>query len=339
MIEGLDPTTQALLATCFTWFVTAAGAGLVFFVPLSLAASTLRLILDASLGFAAGVMLAASYFSLLAPAVEEAETSGLYGEHGQYAFVPVVIGTLLGAIFVWAADYFIPEDNKEVMDVLVQNKHNKAKDSKKTHKVKADEDLLQQGTTTTSSEREREREREREHEHERTQSYRRMLLLVIAIIIHNFPEGLAVGTGFGALYDVEQPAASSLSAEELQEKKHELFTQARTLAFGIGFQNFPEGLAVSLPLLRVGFSRTTAFFWGQLSGAVEPLGGLLGAASVKLMRPILPYALSFAAGAMIFVVIEDIIPEIRTKGGYTQLANVFFMIGFCVMMAMDVGLG
>jgi zinc transporter ZupT len=235
----------------------------------------------------------------------------------------------------------------------------------------------------------------------KAQSWRRILLLVIAIVIHNFPEGMAVGVGFGALNDLQPvsgDAAAALSPEEELSRQSAYaarFSEAVTLAFGIGLQNFPEGLAVSLPLLRVGFSRSTAFMYGQLSGMVEPLGGLLGAALVGLMQPILPYALAFAAGAMIFVVVEvrmahmrrtrgevfvqrrgsadgtssqaalllpthallpcsllacvcvlwcffvlqDLIPETRSPGGFPQLASAFVMVGFCTMMSMDVFFG
>lgn len=190
---------------------------------------------------------------------------------------------------------------------------------------------------------------------EKAQSWHRILLLVIAIVIHNFPEGLAVGVGFGALSELQPPeaamaagtdadalAAASMDADSEQARQSAYsarFAEACTLAVGIGLQNFPEGLAVSLPLLRVGYSRTTAFFYGQLSGMVEPLGGLLGAALIGLMRPLLPYALSFAAGAMIFVVVDDLVPETRTANGFPRLASMATMVGFCVMMSMDVFFG
>jgi ZIP family zinc transporter len=236
--ENLSPMVQALLATCFTWFVTALGAGLVFFFR-----SINRKVLDGMLGFAAGVMIAASYWSLLAPAIEMAEESSLP------AWVPATTGFLLGGAFLWLVDAILPH--------------------------------LHIGFPTE------------EAEGIKT-SWHRSILLVLAITLHNFPEGLAVGVAFGAL-SAGLPAATLAGAV--------------ALALGIGIQNFPEGAAVSVPLRREGMSRLKSFFYGQLSGVVEPFAGVLGAAAVLLMRPILPYALAFAAGAMIYVVVEELIPE------------------------------
>ena len=154
-------------------------------------------------------------------------------------------------------------------------------------------------------------------------SLRRTWLFIIAITIHNFPEGLAIGVAFGAVA-ADLPAAT--------------ISGAVALAFGIGIQNFPEGMAVSMPLRREGLSRLKSFFYGQLSAVVEPVAGVLGAAAVLFSRPLLPYALSFAAGAMIFVVVEEVVPESQRQGN-TDIATLGVMIGFAVMMTLDVAFG
>ena len=264
---ALDPIWQALLATCFTWFVTAAGAAVVF------AFKTInRKVLNGMLGFAAGVMIAASFWSLLAPAIEMAEESSLP------SWVPATVGFLLGGAFLWGVDKLLPH----------------------LHLGLPDEEA--EGVSTT---------------------WRRSILLVLAITLHNFPEGLAVGVAFGALA-ADLPSASLAGAV--------------ALAIGIGIQNFPEGAAVSVPLRREGFSRFRSFWYGQMSGTVEPIAGVLGAAAVIFIRPILPYALAFAAGAMIFVVVEELIPESQQESD-TDTATVGAMLGFAVMMTLDVALG
>jgi len=265
--SGLNPIIQALIATLFTWFVTALGAGLVFFFK-----SINRKALDAMLGFAAGVMIAASYWSLLAPAIEMAEESNLP------AWVPATSGFLLGGAFLWLIDKLLPH----------------------LHPGFPKEEA--EGVST---------------------SWQRSILLVLAITIHNIPEGLAVGVAFGAL-------AADLPAATLGG--------AVALALGIGIQNFPEGTAVSVPLRREGLSRLKSFWYGQLSGVVEPIAGVLGAIAVIYMRPILPYALAFAAGAMIYVVVEELIPESQLEK-HTDVATVGAMLGFAVMMTLDVALG
>ena len=264
---GLDPVLQALVATLFTWFVTALGAGLVFFFK-----TINRKVLDGMLGFAAGVMIAASYWSLLAPAIEMAEESSLP------AWIPATTGFLLGGLFLHIADKIIPH--------------------------------LHLGFPTE------------EAEGPKT-SWHRSILLVLAITLHNIPEGLAVGVAFGAL-------ASDLPSATL--------AGAMALALGIGIQNFPEGAAVSVPLRREGFSRLKSFWYGQASGMVEPIAGVLGAAAVILIKPILPYALAFAAGAMIYVVVEELIPESQLEKN-TDIATMGAMGGFAVMMTLDVALG
>jgi len=265
---GLNPIIQALLATLFTWGVTALGAALVFFFK-----TINRKVLDAMLGFAAGVMIAASFWSLLAPAIEMSETMG-----GLPSWVPAVVGFLLGGVFLRGIDLVLPH----------------------LHAGMATEDA--EGIQT---------------------SWRRSILLVMAITLHNIPEGLAVGVAFGAV-------AFNLPSATL--------AGAVALAIGIGIQNFPEGAAVSVPLRREGLSRGKCFWYGQLSGIVEPIAGVLGAAAVLLMRPILPYALSFAAGAMIFVVVEELIPESQSNKN-NDISTMGAMIGFAVMMMLDVALG
>lgn len=264
---GLNPILQALIATLFTWFVTALGAGVVFFFK-----SINRKVLDGMLGFAAGVMIAASFWSLLAPAIEMAEESSLP------AWFPATTGFLLGAFFLWVVDKFLPH--------------------------------LHLGFPTE------------EAEGVKT-GWQRSILLVLAITLHNIPEGLAVGVAFGALA-ADLPSASLAGAV--------------ALAIGIGIQNFPEGTAVSVSLRREGLSRFKSFWYGQLSGVVEPVAGVIGAAVVILIRPILPYALSFAAGAMIFVVVEELIPESQL-GKNTDIATMGAIVGFAVMMTLDVALG
>jgi ZIP family zinc transporter len=263
----LSPIQQALLATCFTWFLTALGAATVF------AFKTIdRKILDAMLGFAAGVMIAASFWSLLAPAIEMAEGSG------QPSWLPATVGFLLGGAFLWTVDRIIPH-----LHLFFPM---------------------------------------REAEGIKT-GWQRSVLLMLAITLHNIPEGLAVGVAFGA-------ASAGLPSASL--------AAAVALALGIGIQNFPEGAAVSGPMMREGMSRLKSFWYGQLSAVVEPVAGVLGAAAVLLVQPILPYALGFAAGAMIFVVVEELIPESQI-GKNTDLATLGAMLGFAAMMMLDVALG
>ncbi len=265
--QNLPPVVQALLATCFTWAMTALGAALVFTTK-----GVSRRLLDAMLGFAGGVMIAASYWSLLAPAIAMSEGKAVP------AWVPAVAGFLLGGIFLRVADKVLPH--------------------------------LHLGFPAA------------EAEGVKT-SWQRSTLLILAITLHNIPEGLAVGVAFGAL-------AAGLPSASLGA--------AIALAIGIGIQNFPEGLAVSLPLRREGLSRGKSFWYGQLSGLVEPIAGVIGAAAVIIAQPILPYALAFAAGAMIFVVIEEVVPEAQ-RGGNADLATMGGMVGFAVMMLLDVAFG
>lgn len=265
---GLNPVLQALMATLFTWFVTALGAGLVFFFK-----TIQRRVLDGMLGFAAGVMIAASYWSLLAPAIELAQETG-----GVPAWVPATVGFLGGGVFLGIVDRILPHLHLGLPDSAAE------------------------GIKT---------------------SWQRSILLILAITLHNIPEGLAVGVAFGAL-------AAGIPAASL--------AGASALALGIGIQNFPEGTSVSVPLRREGMSRWRAFFFGQLSGLVEPVAGVFGAAAVILMRPILPYALAFAAGAMIYVVVEELIPESQREWN-TDISTAGAMLGFAVMMTLDVALG
>ena len=270
MVEGfksLSPIQQALLGTLFTWFLTALGASMIFFFK-----TINRKLLDGMLGFAAGVMIAASYWSLLAPAIEMAE------ESGGTPWLPAVIGFLAGGLFLGIVDRILPH--------LHLGFPMSEAEGLKTH-------------------------------------WKRSILLVLAITLHNIPEGLAVGVAFGAL------AADIPSAN---------LAGAVALAIGIGIQNFPEGMAVSAPLRREGVGRFKSFWYGQLSGLVEPVAGVIGAASVLLIRPLLPYALAFAAGAMIYVVVEELIPESQLEKN-THTATVGTMVGFAVMMMLDVALG
>lgn len=266
-LAGFSPLVQALLATLFTWGVTMLGAATVF-----LTRTVQQRVLDWLLGFAGGVMIAASYWSLLAPAIELAR------ELGMTPWIPPLVGFLLGGVFLRVIDSLLPH--------------------------------LHFGLPR------------RKAEGIRT-NWQRAILLVTAITLHNIPEGLAVGVAFGA-------AALHLGNGSL--------AAAIALAIGIGLQNFPEGIAVAMPLRREGMSRCRSFFYGQASGIVEPIAGMLGAGLVVLMQPILPYALAFAAGAMIYVVVEEVIPESQ-QHGHADLATIGLMIGFAVMMTLDVALG
>ncbi len=266
-ISGFSPVQQALIATLFTWGVTTLGAGLVFFFR-----HVNQKVLDAMMGFAAGVMIAASFWSLLAPAIDMAEENGRLP-----AWAPALIGFLCGGLFLFAVDQVLPHLHIG-------------------HRLEQAE-----GIKT---------------------SWKRSVLLVLAITLHNIPEGLAVGVAFGAVA-YGMPTAS-LGA-------------AIALAIGIGLQNFPEGTVVSVPLRREGMRRGRAFFYGQISGAVEPIAGVLGAVAVISVQAVLPYALAFAAGAMIYVVVEELIPESQLSGN-TDLATIFTMLGFSLMMTLDVAL-
>ncbi|KAJ7987678.1 hypothetical protein DPEC_G00328960 [Dallia pectoralis] len=338
MLPGYSPVTQALLGTLFTWGLTAAGAALVFIFS-----SRQKRILDGSLGFAAGVMLAASYWSLLAPAIGMAEDSGKYGS---FAFLPVALGFTLGAAFVFMADLMMPAlgigaDPHTALALPPDYKLAKEEDAMF---LNADEmtirigrggpltDTIENGevyqrrkgaqASSSDSERQEVCYQQQEGAGQTGSSWRRIVLLILAITIHNIPEGLAVGVGFGAI-------GKTSSAT---------FESARNLAIGIGIQNFPEGLAVSLPLRGAGMSTLKAFWYGQLSGMVEPIAGCLGAVAVGLAEPLLPYALAFAAGAMVYVVVDDIIPEAQLSGN-GKLASWTAILGFVVMMSLDVGLG
>lgn len=264
---GTNPIVLALAATLFTWGVTALGSAMVFFFK-----SINKKILNSMLGFAAGVMIAASFWSLLKPAIEMSR------ETHSPAWLPALVGFLAGGFFLFLIDKLLPHLH---MGLAVD----------KAEGIKT--------------------------------SWQRSVLLILAITLHNIPEGLAVGVSFGAL-------ATTPSLDML--------IGALALAFGIGLQNFPEGAAVSIPLRREGFSRLKAFHYGQLSGMVEPVAGVLGAYLVSLITPLLPYALSFAAGAMIFVVVEELIPESQT-GDETDLSTIGALLGFATMMLLDVALG
>jgi ZIP family zinc transporter len=259
---SIDPIMAALIATTFTWLVTAAGAGMVFFFK-----KLNRGVLDTTLGFTGGVMVAASCFGLLGPAIEDTAGSGFA------KVMPAAIGFMMGAFFLLG------------MDKIMPHLHINFKQA--------------EGPKTT---------------------WHRTTLLVMAITLHNIPEGLAVGIVFGA--------AMGDSVE---------VSQAMILAVGIAIQNFPEGFAVAMPLRREGVSRRKSFWYGQLSAIVEPIAGVIGAVAVTTFEPIQPYALAFAAGAMIYVVVEEVIPETQ-RDKYTDWAVMGFMLGFVIMMMLDVGL-
>lgn len=265
-----QPILAALYASLFTWGLTASGAALVFLFK-----TASRAVLDSMLGFTGGVMVAASFWSLLSPAIENSPGEGFE------KVIPAAVGFGLGALVLFGMDKWLP------------HLHINFKESEK------------EGVKT---------------------EWHRTTLLVLAITLHNIPEGLAVGVLFGA--------ASTLVGPE----QTELIIAAVSLAIGIGIQNFPEGFAVAMPLRRQGVSRFKCFWYGQLSAIVEPVAAVLGALAVSFFTPILPYALAFAAGAMIFVVIEEVIPESQ-RDKYTDLATLGFVGGFIVMMSLDVGLG
>ncbi|GAB9466975.1 hypothetical protein Gpo141_00004335 [Globisporangium polare] len=300
MIPDQHPVLQAFLGTLVTWGLTAAGSAMVFFLDVNDKKKSQK-ILDWMLGFAGGVMIAASYWSLLAPAIEIAEESGIYG---RFAFLPAAIGFGLGAAALFATESVLPMIEKWFGKPENMSKKN---DDLYDSRVAAGPDPMASYGVNVGG---------------KPNSFRRVLLLVIAITLHNLPEGMAVGVGFGSIG--HSPSAT--------------FSNAVSLTIGIGLQNFPEGLAVSMPLRREGMSAWKAFMWGQLSGLVEPIGGMIGAGAVLYVQPILPYALAFAAGAMIFVVVDDLIPE-ANQSGNQKLATFGVIVGFIVMMAMDVALG
>lgn len=277
---SIPPVLAALYAGLFTWCLTAIGAGLVFFFNTSN-----RKFLDASLGFTGGVMIAASFWSLLSPAISYVEMQQEFGLTSMPIWFAPAVGFFFGALFLYILDKIIPH-------IHVFGKRSEA-----------------EGMET---------------------NWQKTILLVLAIALHNIPEGLAVGVAFGAL----------ANPELLGMEGHNVFTigSAVALAIGIGIQNFPEGFAVSMPLRRQGLSKFNSWKWGQLSAIVEPIFAIIGAAIVIQVLPILPYALSFAAGAMIFIVVEEVVPESQ-RGGNTDLATMGLIVGFIVMMVLDVALG
>ncbi|MEJ6599069.1 MAG: ZIP family metal transporter [Crocinitomicaceae bacterium] len=267
-LASIDPVLAALYATLFTWFLTAAGAGLVFFFK-----TLHRGVLDAMLGFTGGVMVAASFWSLLAPSIEMSESM-----YPSMKWMPAAVGFLVGALFLFGLDKILPH--------LHINFREEEKEGVKTE-------------------------------------WHKTTLLVLAITLHNIPEGLAVGVVFGA---------AGMGIDGVTT------AAAVSLAIGIGIQNFPEGFAVAMPLRRQGVSRRKSFWYGQMSAIVEPIFGVIGAMAVIYMEPILPYALAFAAGAMIYVVVEEVIPETQ-RDKFTDVAVLGFIGGFLVMMILDVSLG
>ncbi len=266
-LEGINPILLALFATLFTWGITALGSALVFFFK-----QINQVVLNSMLGFASGVMIAASFWSLLNPAIEMAAMMG------KNPVIPAVLGFLGGGAFLFGVDRLLPHVHPGL-------------DISKAEGIKT--------------------------------SWQRSILLVLAITLHNIPEGLAVGVAFGVLGISDSTAT---------------FGAAIALAIGIGIQNFPEGAAVSIPLRREGMSRLKSFMYGQVSGIVEPIAGVLGATLVIFIQPLLPYALAFAAGAMIYVVVEELIPEAQQHGS-SDYSTIGAMAGFAIMMLLDVALG
>ncbi len=266
LFRDLSPLVQTLLGTGFGWGMTALGAGLVFLVR-----TMERRMMDGMLGFAAGVMIAASFWSLLAPSIELAEAAG------GPSWLPALVGFLAGGGFLWVADQILPHVHLD---------------------------------------------RPREEAEGVPTAWRRSVLLVLAVTLHNIPEGMAVGVAFGSVPGGEGATLGSAVA----------------LALGIGMQNFPEGAAISFPLRREGVSRSKSFFFGQLSGMVEPLAGLVAVLLVLAFQPVLPYALAFAAGAMIYVVVEELIPESQ-QDRESDAGTVGLIVGFSIMMVLDVALG
>jgi len=265
--QQLSPVTQAFLAGIFTWLLTAFGAATVFTTK-----KFNQKLLDSTLGFAGGVMTAASFWSLLAPAIEMSEGKALP------AWLPAAVGFTLGGVFLRLLDLILPH--------LHIGFETQQAEGIKTH-------------------------------------WHRSTLLVLSITLHNIPEGMAIGVAFGAI-------AAGLPSASL--------ASAIALAIGIGIQNVPEGFAISVPLRRDGMSRLKSFWYGQVSAIVEPVAAVLGAWAVIAVSSLLPYALAFAAGAMIFVVVEEVIPESQHNGN-TELATGGAMAGFLVMMILDVAFG
>jgi len=318
MFEGFSPIVQALQGTLFTWGLTALGAATAIFIR-----GNHRIILDSSLGFAGGVMLAASYWSLLEPALEMAASMETYGKDGEWSFIPVAVGFFLGAFFVYGVDMVMMRCGVEnpVHNFYFQEAPRYNLRKRKARSGSNEEGLPEQDQEGDVAIKENSTVDDQQKLMD-TSHWRRILLLIIAITVHNIPEGLAVGVGFGAV----------------GRTKSATFESARNLALGIGIQNFPEGLSVSLPLKAAGFSTWKAIWYGQLSGIVEPIAGVIGAALVTWITPILPYALAFAAGAMVYVVVDDIVPESQAAGN-GKAASWGVVIGFIVMMSLDVGLG
>lgn len=259
-----NPVFLAFLATTFTWLSTAFGAAFVFLFK-----KVHRAIFDGLLGFSGGVMVAASFWSLLSPALEMSEK-----DFPSMPWIPVASGFLVGALFIFALDKLLPH-------LHINFKDNESEGIKS--------------------------------------GFKKPTLLVLAITLHNIPEGLAIGVLFGG-------AALGLPGASM--------TAAVVLTLGMAIQNMPEGVAVAMPLRRSGMSRRRSFFYGQLSAIVEPIAGVIGAIAVVYIQPLLPFALAFAAGAMIFVVVEEVIPETQREK-YTDIAVLGFIFGFVVMMILD----
>ncbi|CAH8869751.1 unnamed protein product [Trichobilharzia szidati] len=332
MIQDVSPFVQTILGTGLTWFVTALGSVFCFIIS-SHSVHLQNQILDGCLGFSAGIMLAASFWSLLDPALEMAKNDlGL----GAYAIFPVISGLFFGAIFVGMVEYFLPAQWFEpVSDVAsdssyMQRKMNSMESLNESHKSTdsfmneyTESDIrLRRGDTSQNGSYESPEfieDGKNRKQPKRMLMTRRLWLLLIAITVHNIPEGLAVGIAFGGV----------------GQYPHATFSHASNLAIGIAIQNFPEGLAVSLPLYSAGYGFLKSFWYGQLSGLVEPCAGLIGCLAVHFFRKLQPYALGFAAGAMVFVVFDDVLPESHSRG-HGRLSSIMGLIGFAIMMSLEV---
>ena len=362
MIATYSPLMMAFLGNLVGWASTAAGAALIFPLEyLNLPRKQMQLVLDASLGASVGVMIAASFFSLLAPAIAEAEV--LWPENPHANWMVAAVGFLGGGLLMILADEYLPEDLVESFaptsstastaptPAPTPTKKTSGRRSRNSSRGRASSSARQRKTATTATTKSASTKKKGKAEQPRTleqkKSWKRIVLLVLAISLHNAPEGGAVGVAFGGLQqsstaDVAavNAAAATCVEHSCQPKKSTgmTFATARSVAIGIGLQNFPEGLAVSLPLRREGCSLMTSFWWGQLSGLVEVFAGLLGAYTVQSARFCLPISLAGAAGAMIYVCCAELLVEAHQHGN-SKWVNGGVMIGFTVMMILDVALG
>jgi len=321
-LQCQSPYVQTALATTITWGGTALGAAVVFFI--NFAGKKLLKFLDVSLGFAAGMMLAAAFFSMLEESLEMFDETLMWGSDSrnwaEWRWVPASIGFSVGCLFVvfggWVSEKILGKESEELLDIIdgknIGRVNEGAYNNLETENNKNDKQLKSRARTNTKLS--QALTEELKDFTISNQSMRRILALCIAITIHNIPEGIAVGVGF-ASGDVVTGSAVTVA---------------------IALQNFPEGLAVSMPLRAAGESRFMSFFWGQASGLVEPMFGLIAVAVVAAAEALLPYALAFSGGCMFFVVLEDIIPDANERDNGSLAARVA-AVGFIMMMALEIG--